>query len=64
VTGTVQGRIVTLGNRALLEGASAFQPELFGNPGHEIVKDLEQMDIDSLTPLEALNLLAQWKQKI
>ncbi len=28
VSGTVQGRIVTLGNRAFLEGASAFPPEL------------------------------------
>ncbi len=51
-------------SKAANQSASAFQPELFGNPGQEIVKDLEQMDIDSLTPLEALNILAQWKQKI
>jgi DNA mismatch repair protein MutS len=49
---------------AAQKSASAFQPELFGNPGQEIVKDLEQINLDTITPLEALNVLAQWKQKI
>ncbi len=45
-------------------GEAAFQPELFGNPGEDIVKDLEEMDLDAITPLEALNLIASWKKRI
>ncbi len=38
-----------------------FQAELFGYAGDEILKELEKLDPNGLTPIEALNLLAEWK---
>ncbi|MBI5251074.1 MAG: DNA mismatch repair protein MutS [Desulfomonile tiedjei] len=40
-----------------------FQAELFGYPGDDILKELEKIDPNGLTPIEALNLLSQWKTK-
>jgi DNA mismatch repair protein MutS len=40
-----------------------FQAELFGYPGDELLKDLENIDPNALTPLEALNVLAGLKTK-
>jgi DNA mismatch repair protein MutS len=40
-----------------------FQAELFGYPGDEILKELEKTDPNGITPIEALNLLTQWKTK-
>jgi DNA mismatch repair protein MutS len=39
------------------------QTELFGYAGDELLKELESLDLNSLTPLEALNLLAEWKKR-
>ena len=39
------------------------QPDLFGYPGDDLIKELEQIDLNGLTPLEALNLLAEWKKR-
>jgi hypothetical protein len=37
---------------------------LFGEPGsHPAVKALQDLDVDSLTPLEALNRLADLKRR-
>jgi DNA mismatch repair protein MutS len=44
-------------------GGGALQGDLFGYPGDELVKALEQIDPERLTPLEALNLLAKWKKR-
>jgi DNA mismatch repair protein MutS len=38
------------------------QPELFG-PGEILVQALRGVDPEKMTPLEALNLLARWKQE-
>jgi DNA mismatch repair protein MutS len=40
-----------------------FQTELFGYPGDEILKELDGIDPNGMTPIEALNLLTQWKGK-
>jgi DNA mismatch repair protein MutS len=40
-----------------------FQAELFGYPGDELLKELEKIDPNALTPLEALNVLAGLKTK-
>ncbi|HTY26317.1 MAG TPA: DNA mismatch repair protein MutS [Desulfomonilaceae bacterium] len=45
------------------EAGGAFQPELFGDSSRDIVKDLEQIDLNDTTPLEALNILADWKKR-
>ncbi len=40
------------------------QFELFGAPDDdELRKELEQLEIENLTPLDALNLLAEWKKR-
>ena len=33
-------------------------------PGHPVVEALERLDVDTLTPLEALNRLAAWKRDL
>lgn len=40
-----------------------FQTELFGYPGDDVLTELGKIDPNSLTPIEALNLLAKWKTK-
>jgi DNA mismatch repair protein MutS len=39
------------------------QPDLFGYPGDDLIKELEALDPNRLTPLEALNVLAEWKKR-
>ncbi|MDQ7784737.1 MAG: DNA mismatch repair protein MutS [Desulfomonilaceae bacterium] len=40
-----------------------YQTELFGYPADELLKELEDTNPNSLTPLQALNVLAEWKTK-
>jgi DNA mismatch repair protein MutS len=44
-------------------GGGAQQGDLFGYKGDELVKALEEIDPERLTPLEGLNLLAEWKKR-
>ncbi len=37
---------------------------LFGAEDHPVVKEIRQIDTDRLTPMEALNLLARWKETL
>ena len=46
------------------KGRDANQMELFNNQEQSIKKMLEKIDISSITPLEALNLLNDLKTKI
>ena len=39
------------------------QGELFGYPGDDLIKELDSVDPNDMTPIEALNLLADWKKK-
>jgi len=43
---------------------STFQLPLFLSKESEIEKEIQSLDIDSLTPLEALNKIHEWKKKI
>jgi DNA mismatch repair protein MutS len=43
--------------------ADVFQPNLFGHHRDEVIDELKKLDINSLTPLQALNLLAKWKKQ-
>lgn len=40
------------------------QMALFRSENHPIIKKIDDLDIDSLTPLEALKILAEFKEKI
>jgi len=42
---------------------NAFQTDLFSYMSSDLAKELDQVDLDSMTPLEALNLLAEWKRR-
>lgn len=43
---------------------SAYQFPLFTAQNSEIEKEIQSLDLDKLTPLEALNKIAEWKKKI
>jgi DNA mismatch repair protein MutS len=40
------------------------QPSLFGGEPHPVVEELKKIDINQLTPIEALNLLVKLKERI
>ncbi|MDR0822882.1 MAG: DNA mismatch repair protein MutS [Endomicrobium sp.] len=42
---------------------NALQPDLFSQPPSPILSDLENIEIESLTPLQAFETLKQWKEK-
>jgi DNA mismatch repair protein MutS len=44
-------------------GTASVQIPLFEVGDGKIAKELEKVDLDSLTPLEALNLIAKWKKR-
>jgi hypothetical protein len=39
------------------------QLDLFGDPGKELLTALAGVQVDHLTPLQAAELLRQWKEK-
>ncbi|MDX9739412.1 MAG: DNA mismatch repair protein MutS [Candidatus Dojkabacteria bacterium] len=43
---------------------TGYQYPLFFAKDSEIEKDIQSIDIDNLTPLEALNKISQWKKKV
>jgi DNA mismatch repair protein MutS len=40
-----------------------YQTELFGYPADDLLRELEDTDPNSLTPLQALTILAEWRSK-
>lgn len=40
------------------------QPSLFGGDPHPIVEELKEINVDNLTPIEALNLIHRLKEKL
>ncbi len=56
-------RISRKRNSKKATGGGALQGDLFGYRGDELMKELEQLDPEKLTPLEALNRLAEWKRR-
>ncbi|MEI8133783.1 MAG: DNA mismatch repair protein MutS [bacterium] len=40
------------------------QPEDFDSPSKKILEALQELDVNALTPMEALTKLAEWKRKI
>ena len=43
--------------------SNLYQTELFQSPAEDLLGELQATDPDGLTPLAALNLLAEWKRK-
>lgn len=43
---------------------TAFQFPLFSAKDSEVEKEIQSLDLDNLTPMEALNKIADWKKKI
>ncbi len=43
---------------------STFQFPLFTAKDSEIEKDIQSLDLDNLTPIEALNKISEWKKKV
>jgi len=46
------------------EKKSTYQYPLFYAKDSEIERDIQDLDLDNLTPLEALNKISQWKKKV
>jgi len=42
----------------------AAQLGLFGGPGHPLLAELGQLDVNALSPLDALNRLAAWQRRL
>ncbi len=40
------------------------QPALFGGEPHPVIEELKKIDVERLTPIEALNVLAKLKEKL
>jgi DNA mismatch repair protein MutS len=53
-----------LGNDSREEKQNGFQYPLFAAKESEIEKEIQDIDIDNLTPIEALNKISKWKKKI
>ena len=56
---TEQSRRLTRGGHKFTVGTAQFS--LFGAESHPVVSELQDVDVDELKPLEALQLLAKWK---
>jgi DNA mismatch repair protein MutS len=52
------------GGRPARRGKKAVQFSLFGPEDHPLVSELRELDVENLTPLEALRLIARWKEEL
>ncbi len=50
--------------RPAADGAAPLQNDLFASAPHPLVEALEGLDIDDLSPRQALELLYQWKKRL
>ncbi len=46
------------------ENSSTYQFPLFYSKDSEIEREIQELDLDNLTPLDALNRISQWKKKV
>lgn len=44
--------------------SNTYQFPLFLSKDSEIERDIQSIDLDNLTPLEALNKISEWKKKV
>ncbi|NLE31323.1 hypothetical protein GX618_03580, partial [Candidatus Dojkabacteria bacterium] len=43
---------------------TSFQFPLFSVKDSEVEKEIQEIDLDNLTPIEALNKISLWKKKL
>jgi DNA mismatch repair ATPase MutS len=53
-----------LGKKRDKKKENGFQYPLFTAKESEIEKEIQEIDIDNLTPIEALNKISKWRKKI
>ena len=53
-----------LGKRSKVKYNNGLQYPLFTAKESEIEREIQEIDIDNLTPVEALNKISKWKKKI
>lgn len=51
-------------NERMKDGINGYQYPLFAAKESEIEKEIQKIDIDNITPIEALNKILGWKKKI
>jgi DNA mismatch repair protein MutS len=54
---------ISRGGRKAEKPEDTTQMQLFIDPSHELMKLLREMKLDDLTPIQAFDLLRQWKEK-
>lgn len=59
-----EGSILDVKERKNDEKKSSYQFPLFLAKDSEIERDIQKIDIDNLTPLDALNKISEWKKKV
>ncbi len=59
-----EGSILDIKDTKIDEKKSTYQFPLFLSKDSEIERDIQKIDIDNLTPLEALNKISEWKKKV
>lgn len=59
-----EATVEKLGSRVKKKLENGFQYPLFTAKESEVEKEIQEIDIDNLTPVEALNKISKWKKKI
>ncbi len=62
--GIRESTIPQIGRKSKEKNLNGFQYPLFTAKESEIEKEIQDIDIDNLTPIEALNKIVKWKKKI
>jgi DNA mismatch repair ATPase MutS len=47
-----------------VKDSNVYQYPLFMAKESEIEREIQKLDLDNLTPIEALNKISQWKKRI
>jgi DNA mismatch repair protein MutS len=53
-----------VGQQASRRRAADNQMDLFADPSRELLDQLRALNLDNISPRQALDLLAQWKDKL
>jgi DNA mismatch repair ATPase MutS len=59
-----EATIEKVGGKQSKRKENGFQYPLFTAKESEIEREIQDLDIDNLTPIEALNKISEWKKKI
>jgi DNA mismatch repair ATPase MutS len=59
-----EATIDKVGGKQLKRKENGFQYPLFTAKESEVEREIQDLDIDNLTPIEALNKISEWRKKI